>query len=74
MLKCESIMQVFDIAATVVIFIVAGLLGKISINCYGDTWLAFNVPTFAAIIIGEFMWIIIRRFIKRLLSKKYDKN
>lgn len=74
MRKCESIMQVFDIAVTIVIFIVACLLGKLSISCYGDIWLAFNVPTFAVIIIGEVMWIIIRRFIKRLLSKKYDKN
>ncbi len=70
MSKCESMIQIFDIIATMIIFIISCFVGKIFVDYYGDTWVVFNVPTFVTVIIGEFVWFIIRCFIKKFLKKK----
>lgn len=48
----ERKMQILDVSVTAVLFIVACVLGKISMNRFGDTWIAFNGPALGTLAVG----------------------
>ena len=57
----EKRMQVLDILVTVVLFVIACILGKQCMNNFGETWISFNVPTIGTVAVGELIWLIIRK-------------
>lgn len=61
----ERRMQILDISVIVVLLIISCLLGKISMNYFGDTWIAFNGPALGTLAVGV-LWMVIR---KRLIKK-----
>lgn len=61
----ERKMQILDISVTVVLFIVACILGKVSMNHFGDTWIAFNGPALGTLAVGELVWWRIRKIITK---------
>ena len=66
----ERKLQALDIVVTAVLFITACILGKISMNHFGDTWIAFNGPALGSLAVGV-LWTVIR---KRLIKKWEGKN
>lgn len=52
MLDQERKFQALDISVTAVLFLVACILGKSSMNHFGDTWIAFNGPALGILALG----------------------
>lgn len=71
MYSFEKKMQLADILATIVLFTIACVLGKFSMNCFGGSFLSFNIPAVGIISLGETIWWIIR---KRIFQKKDERN
>lgn len=66
----EKRMQFLDILITVVLFVVACVLGKLCMNSFGETWLSFNVPSIGTVAVGELVWWIIRKRILKTIEVK----
>ena len=62
----ERKMQIVDASVTLVLIIIACILGKVSMNHFGDTWIAFNGPTLGTLAVGGLLWLVIR---KKLIKK-----
>lgn len=68
----EKRMQVLDILITVVLFVIACILGKLCMDYHGERWLAFNIPAVGTTIIGELVWCVIRKQIVKKIEVKAD--
>ena len=66
MLNRELKLQVIDLTVSIVLFVVAAIIGKIVLSIY-DTWLAFSAPAIAFTILGELLWIKVVR--KKLFNE-----
>ena len=65
----EKTIQVLDITATIVIFVLSCANGKVCLNHY-DTWLSFNGPALGIIAVGELVWWRVR---KKIIQKCEDR-
>lgn len=66
----EKKIQIFDVLVILILFFIACILGKNSMNRFGDTWIAFNGPALGILAVGEFLWWRVR---KRLVLKNEEK-
>lgn len=58
-------MKIADILVSTFIILIAIILGKICMLYYGDSWMAFNGPVLAILLIGFGVYFTIRDYIKR---------
>lgn len=70
MVKQEKKIQLLDISMIIGLFFAACFFGKISMDYFGDTWIAFNGPALGILVVGGVIWWAIRRFI----IKKWDEK
>lgn len=71
----ETKMQIIDLLVTIVLFFLACLLGEFSMNRFGDTWIAFNVPVITSFAVFELLWLRVRkRIIRKLETKKHENE
>lgn len=56
----ERKLQILDLTVSIVLFVVACIIGKLVMNVY-DTWISFNAPAIGIVAIGELIWCGIRR-------------
>lgn len=66
----ERKLQILDLTVSIVLFVVACIIGKVVLNIY-DTWWAFNVPAIGIVAIGELLWM---KVIRKKLVKKNEKS
>lgn len=70
MLDTESKMQALDITITIVLFIIACIVGKLVMEKH-DTWISFNGPAIGVLAVGELIWWRVR---KRLAMRNEESS
>ena len=65
----ERKLQILDLSVTIVLFVVACIIGKMMLMRY-DTWVSFNAPAIGVLSVGELIWWRIR---KKLVEKNENK-
>lgn len=66
MFPVEKKIQIIDVSVTIFLVLAASILGKISMNHFGDTWIALNGPVLGTLAVGELLWWRVR---KRVIQK-----
>ncbi len=71
-MKFEKELQLLDLTVTILLFMLACLIGRICINKYGDLCLMFYVSVLAMILTGEIIWRKVRKHLKDQWEQRHD--
>ena len=63
-------LQILDIVIVVALYFFGCLVGKLAMEHFGSSWIAFNGPAIGLLAVGELIWF----FVRKRLIKRWDRK
>lgn len=63
-------LQIIDLTVTIILFSIGCWVGSVVMKS-GNTWIRFNAPAIGILLVGEMIWMLIR---KRMVKGWVEKN